>query len=161
MIDVVNAGDRHMEGYTYTPYGELWWPKEPTEFVPFRFAQGYMDTETGLQKHGVRYYDPAQARFTQMDPLFGKTSDPVTLNQYQYGGCNPTNNSDPSGREHVGEATYETLEFIAGCVPGAEYGFLAGTITPFPVAGPIVGAVTGCLIGGFTAMFIGVGLFDA
>ena len=98
VIDVVNAGDQHMEGYTYTPYGELWWPKEPTEFVPFRFAQGYMDTETGLQKHGVRYYDPAQARFTQLDPLFGKISDPITLNRYQYSGCNPANNLDPTGR---------------------------------------------------------------
>lgn len=163
VIDVLGGNDV-INSYTYEPYGEIWWQQDNSVANPWRFAQGYFDTETGLYKMGVRYYDENMGRFTQLDPVFGKPTDPLTLNRYQYAGCDPVNNVDPTGRSHGGmhyaDATYDTLEFAAGCIPGAEAGAFLGSFTPFPVAGPIVGAVAGCLAGGFSAQFLGVGLFD-
>jgi RHS repeat-associated protein len=38
----------------------------------------------GLQKVGVRWYDPAIGRFLQKDPWLGSPAVPLTLNRYGY-----------------------------------------------------------------------------
>jgi RHS repeat-associated protein len=38
----------------------------------------------GLQKVGVRWYDPATGRFLQKDPWLGTPYEPLTLNRYGY-----------------------------------------------------------------------------
>jgi len=38
----------------------------------------------GLQKVGVRWYDPAIGRFLQKDPWLGSLYAPLTLNRYGY-----------------------------------------------------------------------------
>jgi RHS repeat-associated protein len=38
----------------------------------------------GLQKVGVRWYDPAIGRFLQKDPWLGTPYEPLTLNRYGY-----------------------------------------------------------------------------
>ena len=38
----------------------------------------------GLQKVGVRWYDPAVGRFLQQDPWLGSIYAPLTLNAYGY-----------------------------------------------------------------------------
>jgi RHS repeat-associated protein len=38
----------------------------------------------GLQKVGVRWYDPATGRFQQKDPWLGSHYAPLTLNRYGY-----------------------------------------------------------------------------
>ena len=38
----------------------------------------------GLQKVGVRWYDPAIGRFLQKDPWLGSPYAPLTLNRYGY-----------------------------------------------------------------------------
>jgi RHS repeat-associated protein len=55
----------------------------------------------GLQKVGVRWYDPATGRFLQKDPWLGTPYEPLTLNRYGYCVNEPIQFSDPTGREPV------------------------------------------------------------
>ena len=82
--------------YRYEPYGErLGTPAGPP--LPLRFAGQYLDSETGLYKMGVRYYDPTTMRWTQKDPL-NLFQDPKQGNRYSYAGADPVNRVDPTGR---------------------------------------------------------------
>ena len=62
-------------------------------------AWGYRNEANtgGLQKVGVRWYDPAIGRFLQKDPWLGSLALPLTLNRYGYCTNNPINWIDPSG----------------------------------------------------------------
>jgi RHS repeat-associated protein len=51
----------------------------------------------GLQKVGVRWYDPAIGRFLQKDPWLGSPYAPLTLNRYGYCLNEPINLVDPDG----------------------------------------------------------------
>ena len=51
----------------------------------------------GLQKVGVRWYDPAVGRFLQKDPWLGSPYAPLTLNRYGYCVNKPVQMIDPSG----------------------------------------------------------------
>jgi RHS repeat-associated protein len=51
----------------------------------------------GLQKVGVRWYDPAVGRFLQPDPWLGSIYAPLTLNGYGYCVNDPVNAVDPKG----------------------------------------------------------------
>jgi len=53
----------------------------------------------GLQKVGVRWYDPAVGRFLQVDPWLGSIYQPLTLNGYGYCGNEPVQLVDPSGKQ--------------------------------------------------------------
>ena len=52
----------------------------------------------GLQKVGVRWYDPAVGRFLQQDPWLGSIYAPLTLNGYGYCVNDPVQMVDPSGK---------------------------------------------------------------
>jgi RHS repeat-associated protein len=58
----------------------------------FAFAGGYTDSD-GLIYLINRYYDPSSAQFLSPDSL-----QSVTGNSYGYGGDDPSNSTDPSGR---------------------------------------------------------------
>jgi RHS repeat-associated protein len=53
----------------------------------------------GLQKVGVRWYDPAVGRFLQQDPWLGSIYAPLTLNAYGYCVNDPVNAVDPNGMQ--------------------------------------------------------------
>jgi RHS repeat-associated protein len=55
------------------------------------------DRPTGMQYLRARYYDPATARFNQLDPFFGELGDPLSLHKYKYAHGDPINFWDPSG----------------------------------------------------------------
>jgi RHS repeat-associated protein len=55
----------------------------------------------GLQKVGVRWYDPAIGRFLQKDPWLGTPYEPLTLNRYGYCVNEPVQAVDPSGMVRV------------------------------------------------------------
>ncbi|WP_369130598.1 RHS repeat-associated core domain-containing protein [Modestobacter roseus] len=78
--------------YTYSAYGAT---KTSTGSYaatnPYRYGQGYTDTNSGLIKLGARYYDPTHGRFTQTDPSGQEAND------YLYAAGNPCNRSDPTG----------------------------------------------------------------
>ena len=62
--------------------------------IPFGFAGGLLDTDTGLVHLGVRDYDPATGRWTGPDPVAFAGGD---ANLYRYADGDPVDNSDPAG----------------------------------------------------------------
>jgi RHS repeat-associated protein len=88
-VDVTDGYGNVKDTYTYDPYGNTITTTGNTP-NPWQYAGGYYDAATGLYKFGARYYNPADARWTQLDPAgqsFG----------YLYAGDNPINEVDPTG----------------------------------------------------------------
>ena len=63
-------------------------------FVPFGFAGGMGDSDTGLVRFGARDYDPSVGRWTSRDPILFNGE---TTNLHQYAGNDPVNVVDRSG----------------------------------------------------------------
>jgi RHS repeat-associated protein len=89
VVGLVNGSATKVNSYSYDPYGVQLSASQQVA-NPWRYASGYYDGSTGLTKFGARYYDPGLGRFTQRDPS-GQDLP------YAYAGCNPTNNTDPTG----------------------------------------------------------------
>ena len=108
----------------------------------FRYAGEYFDKETGTIYLRARYYDPEIGRFITEDSVWGKDSDPLSLNLYTYCHNNPIIYIDPSG--HVKFALFsnddrdETGELIISLMSQDQWESLPYAI---PEIGPIaVGA---------------------
>jgi RHS repeat-associated protein len=100
-VALTNSSGGLVSRYRYEPYGQqIGTPSGTT--IPWRFAGQYLDTETGLYKMGLRYYDPGTMRWTQKDPL-NLFQDPKQGNRYSYAGSDPVNNVDPSGADYCTE----------------------------------------------------------
>jgi RHS repeat-associated protein len=65
----------------------------------FGFAGQETDAETGLQHDGARYYNAANGRWINQDPIGFMGGD---SNLYRYVGNSPTSYTDPSGLRHQG-----------------------------------------------------------
>jgi RHS repeat-associated protein len=62
--------------------------------LPFGFAGGIRDRDTGLVRFGTRDYDPSTGRWTAKDPIRFAGGQ---ANLYQYAGDDPLNRADPNG----------------------------------------------------------------
>jgi RHS repeat-associated protein len=89
---------------------------------------GYNDKEwnndfgLGLNDYGARFYDPAMARFTSIDPMAEKFID---INPYNYVKNNPVNMIDPTGMESI--YTIERNENGGGTITISAKVFLTGS----------------------------------
>jgi RHS repeat-associated protein len=63
-------------------------------FIPFGFAGGLYDPDTGLVRFGARDYDPAVGKWTSRDPIL---FDGGSSNLRAYAGNDPVNHADPLG----------------------------------------------------------------
>jgi RHS repeat-associated protein len=77
--------------FTYRAWGSLA-SETGTLTTPLMWGQGYTDTATGLLYLVNRYYDPATAQFTSVDPDLSTTGQP-----YEYAGDDSVNQGDPDG----------------------------------------------------------------
>ncbi|MFD0791178.1 RHS repeat-associated core domain-containing protein [Microbacterium insulae] len=86
--------------YAYDPYGlpTLSYTSggSGTGQNPFLFKGGIQDRATGWVHFGNRWYNPTTGRWTQQDTLDAPL-DPNNANRYAYAGCDPINNTDPTG----------------------------------------------------------------
>lgn len=66
-VKMTDASGNVVNTYDYEPYGQQ---ISSTGTTPnaIRYANGYFDTSTNLYKYGARYYNPSDARWTQLDP---------------------------------------------------------------------------------------------
>ena len=78
----------------YDSFGNVILDTNPIFIVPFGFAGGLHDRDTGLVRFGLRDYDPAIGRWTAKDPIDFDGGD---ANLFQYVGNNPVNWKDPLG----------------------------------------------------------------
>jgi RHS repeat-associated protein len=89
---VADAAGIVVKSITYDSFGNIIDDTNPALEVPFGFAGGLHDRETGLVRFGYRDYDPDVGRWTAKDPIFfegGDTdlygyvlNDPINLIDY-------------------------------------------------------------------------------
>jgi RHS repeat-associated protein len=90
VVNVSNASDVPFTA-TYTSFGVV--TGTGLDWMPFGFAGGHYDPDTGLIRFGARDYDPQVGRWTAQDPLrFDAGSD-----FYSYVLLDPVNGVDSSG----------------------------------------------------------------
>jgi RHS repeat-associated protein len=89
--DVVTDSGSLEQHLAYSPFGQQL--TTATDFV-FGYTGTYTDPTTGLQLHGVRWYDPTSQRWLTQDPAAADE------NLYRYCGNGPTDGTDPTGMEN-------------------------------------------------------------
>jgi RHS repeat-associated protein len=119
---VVDGAGNIVKRIDYDSFGNILYDSNPGFAMPFGFAGGLHDKDTGLVRFGFRDYDPDIGRWTAKDPVRFATG-----NSDLFGYCwnDPVNTFDPSGLMDIGEA----------------YGHIEGALKPYLVAGGLV--VTG------------------
>ncbi|MGH2464210.1 MAG: RHS repeat-associated core domain-containing protein, partial [Candidatus Limnocylindrales bacterium] len=94
---VIDAGSGVVvDAISYDAWGRITSESAPGT-IPFGFAGGLTDPNTGLVHFGARDYDPATGTWTGPDPIQFAGGQP---NLYQYAGSDPVNNSDPTGLDY-------------------------------------------------------------
>ncbi|MGH2914980.1 MAG: RHS repeat-associated core domain-containing protein [Solirubrobacteraceae bacterium] len=94
IIALTDSSGHLVDQYAYDPYGNTT-TNIGSVANSFGYHAGYT-TSAGLIHYGARYLNPAQASWTQQDPLNHITSLTQT-DRYTYAGDNPINLSDPTG----------------------------------------------------------------
>ena len=83
-----------MKPLDYDSFGNIITDTNPTFTIPFGFAGGLHDHDTGLIRFGYRDYDPDIGRWTAKDPIGFKAGD---SNLYGYVLGDPINKVDTNG----------------------------------------------------------------
>ena len=154
------------ESYGYGPYGEYTYGSGGgTDLIHWRYTGEWLDgtsvTGDGYYKIGLRYYDDTLGRWTQTDPAERATNplQPAEAQPYNYAGCNPTNQTDPTGAisiECIGDSMLEGALWggVASSIVAGVAGSPAGP--PGIGAGLVVGAITGFFVGGIQGAIVGL-----
>ena len=95
---VVDSSGNIVKQIDYDSFGSIIADTNPAFAVPFGFAGGLHDRDTGLVRFGARNYDPAIGRWTAKDPIDFAGGD---ANLYGYVANNPVNKIDPWGLENL------------------------------------------------------------
>lgn len=82
------------ETVVYDGFGKVTSDSNSSYGDRYKYTARELDSETGLQLNGVRYYDPRTGRWFGIDPIGFAGGD---MNLYGYVANSPTNFSDPSG----------------------------------------------------------------
>jgi len=91
---VVDSSGLVVKRVDYDSFGNVILDTDPSFKVPFGFAGGLYDPDTGLVRFGARDYAPLIGRWTAKDPIdFGGGS----VNLYEYVENDPVNLFDPWG----------------------------------------------------------------
>ncbi|WP_049722417.1 RHS repeat domain-containing protein [Gilvimarinus polysaccharolyticus] len=91
---ITNASGAVVKSIRYDSYGVVIEDSNPTFSIPFGFAGGLYDADTGLVRFGFRDYDPVIGRWTARDPIGFGGGD---TNLYGYVLGSPVNWVDPNG----------------------------------------------------------------
>ena len=91
---VSDASGNVVKKVDYDSFGNIINDTNPSFTIPFAFAGGLYDPDTGLVRFGFRDYDPDIGRWTAKDPIGFWSSD---TDLYGYCANNPINFVDPSG----------------------------------------------------------------
>ncbi len=91
---VSNTSGSIIKQIDYDSFGNMLNDTNPAFKVPFGFAGGLHDRDTGLVRFGARDYDPAVGRWTAKDPMDFRGGD---INLFGYVSLNPVKWTDPNG----------------------------------------------------------------
>lgn len=120
---VVNVGSSSDVPFaaSYTSFGEV--TGTALDWMPFGFAGGVYDGDTGLVRFGARDYDPLVGRWTARDPVRFQGQQ---ANLYVYVNDEPVNRRDPSGLGQVCNYSSQTV-YVKDENSGALLPVLPGT----------------------------------
>ena len=119
VIGVITGGV--FQGMEYDAFGNLL-SGDPLEIG---FAGGLLDGETGLTYFASRWYDAANARFTQTDDASADYSDTRTLNRYSYALNDPVIVARRTGQgtaDHYGLCSVDREHVVIETIKQAEDG---------------------------------------
>jgi len=100
----------------YYPYGET---RSGSVATDRRFAGQRAEDYTQLYQMGVRWYDPALARWTSPDSIVPEPGNPQALNRFAYVLANPLRYTDPTGHWWEDPETGALLPYAPS--PALEY----------------------------------------
>jgi RHS repeat-associated protein len=105
--EIVESNGTILKTIDYDSFGNVIADSNPTLKIPFGFAGGLQDNDTGLVRFGYRDYDPSVGRWTARDPIGFAGGD---TNLYGYVFSDPVNFVDLLGLEIeiVGGPDYST-----------------------------------------------------
>jgi RHS repeat-associated protein len=122
--------------------------------VPFGYAGGLYDADTGLVRFGARDYEPFTGRWTTKDPIRFEGG----ANLYAYAAGNPVDLVDLNGRNPAAVAIGAAA--ATGAVANVIGYVVWAAATDTPVTGSaLAGAAVGGAIGGAAALLGPVGAF--
>ena len=147
---VADASGNVVKRIDYDSFGNIIKDTDPTFEVPFGFAGGLHDQDTGLVRFGYRGYDPDTGRWTAKDPIFFAGGD---TELYRYCLNNAVNFFDPYG------LIVEADPFASSPnIPVPSEQFLRHTEMSsmvFATASAIVGNTPGVIVFGSVKLFAG------
>lgn len=109
---VVNTSGTIIKALEHDSFGNLLSDSNPTFTVPFGFAGGLADPDTGLVHFGYRDYDPDTAHWTAKDPIGFAGGD---TDLFAYVQSDPVNLVDPEGLWAWGDPLPQgVVDFSAG-----------------------------------------------
>jgi len=94
---VADASGNVVKKIDYDSFGNILSDSNPSFEMPFGFAGGLHDQDTGLVRFGYRDYDPDIGRWTAKDPILFSGGD---TDLYGYCLNNPINRIDPWGLDY-------------------------------------------------------------
>ncbi|OPY76597.1 MAG: tRNA nuclease WapA precursor [Syntrophorhabdus sp. PtaU1.Bin050] len=114
---VVDTSGNIVKRIDYDAYGSIINDTNPSLSVPFGFAGGLHDRDTGLVRFGARDYDPTLGRWTAKDPIDFAGAD---TNLYGYVANDPVGGVDPEGLQAALPVPqpYPAAPGVPGQVPG-------------------------------------------
>jgi RHS repeat-associated protein len=115
---VADSSGNVVKRIEYDSFGNILSDTNPAFEVPFGFAGGLQDRDTGLVRFGFRDYDPDTGRWTAKDPI-GFWGGQVDL----YGYClnDPINFVDPYGFSAAGDVYRGIITAVTEGGKGAAY----------------------------------------
>ncbi|KAF0144564.1 MAG: YD repeat-containing protein [Nitrospirae bacterium] len=169
---VTDSSGNIVKQITYDSFGNIISDTNPSFAVPFGFAGGLHDRDTGLVRFGARDYDPAIGKWTAKDPIDFKGGD---VNLFNYISSDPVNWTDPLGLAPIspaplgpgaygggpGQTIGATVGWYGGAVAGAAAGTSIGMDVGFAygaslgLGGGPLGSLGGGIVGGFVGGAIG------
>jgi len=155
---VADTAGNVLKRIKYDSFGNIIEDTNPLFEIPFSFAGGLHDRDTGLVRFGYRDYDPDTGRWTAKDPI-GFAGGDTDL----YGYClnDPVNLVDPTGEfaSIVGGAFGGALAGgIAGAVSSAIGAAVTGGSVSSIVQSAVVGGLTGAAVGAVVGGLAGAGI---
>jgi len=142
VVAVTDAAGNVSQRMSYDEYGNFG-ANSSDGGEAFRYTGRRYDIETGLYYYRARYYSPRLGRFLQADPV-GYEAD---LDLYSYGGNDPLDRVDPSGKYDDAMGNYYPgTEELPGDFNPLEHPVATAGVLGATIAAPV------CLAGGCEAL---------